>query len=405
MAMFVNPPYEEITVPVEGKTVVVPLLQFSEPRTFKYSMAFARMLAPQAILAQQYHSIHPNGKDPVSCPICLIDGELCRMTPLPCGHRFHRDCIQKWFKAQAKPPRRSPSCPTCRRSMLYKCGHPVDIDAIRSDELWHPDELRYNCLVSPKRHRRAVSPPPPRPAEERRAPRKAGHSIRAAHMMGERPLGWIIAWALDGLEMPSPAGIPTEGRCPSAMISSAHWGEHLSLMLGYLRRLAGSRLAERKLEAFWASFQALADALGAMQRCEGEDNEDEDEDGDDEDGDSENEHRATSYYAPCPSTTRMWAARLAWKKAFDKAQRHLEYFLTLEEVLDAGKRLYSTIDVNSHTATYLPWLWRYRCRCLGLPDKKPPRDVPRLKACGRKVVKLLNRWAEHYEAAIPAVRF
>jgi hypothetical protein len=47
------------------------------------------------------------------CSICLIsfkDGDVCRVLPEPCGHRFHMECVDKWFTL-------SQSCPLCKRSI------------------------------------------------------------------------------------------------------------------------------------------------------------------------------------------------------------------------------------------------------------------------------------------------
>lgn len=38
----------------------------------------------------------------------------------------------------------------------------------------------------------------------------------------------------------------------------------------------------------------------------------------------------------------------------------------MDEVIEAGRKVYSTIDENSFNAIYLPWLWQYRRRRLGL---------------------------------------
>lgn len=46
-----------------------------------------------------------------SCAICLEDfgaGQVARR--LPCCHRFHRDCIDKWLKSKA-------CCPICQREL------------------------------------------------------------------------------------------------------------------------------------------------------------------------------------------------------------------------------------------------------------------------------------------------
>jgi hypothetical protein len=51
--------------------------------------------------------------DTNDCPICLMElqeGMICRMLPEPCGHIFHQQCIDQWFK-------QSTVCPLCKRSM------------------------------------------------------------------------------------------------------------------------------------------------------------------------------------------------------------------------------------------------------------------------------------------------
>jgi hypothetical protein len=49
----------------------------------------------------------------LECPICLVEfseGDIVRHLPDPCGHVFHRDCIDHWF-------RQSSQCPLCKRSL------------------------------------------------------------------------------------------------------------------------------------------------------------------------------------------------------------------------------------------------------------------------------------------------
>ena len=46
-----------------------------------------------------------------SCAICLEDfgaGQVART--LPCCHRFHRDCVDRWLKSKA-------CCPICQRKL------------------------------------------------------------------------------------------------------------------------------------------------------------------------------------------------------------------------------------------------------------------------------------------------
>merc|ERR1712154_627687 len=50
------------------------------------------------------------------CPVCLVDYEDGdKIRTLPCGHYFHKDCIDSWLQNNS-------SCPTCRFS-LYDNGN------------------------------------------------------------------------------------------------------------------------------------------------------------------------------------------------------------------------------------------------------------------------------------------
>ncbi len=43
-----------------------------------------------------------------NCTICLDDLDATQVVLPVCQHRFHRDCIEKWFQSSGKQ-----SCPTC----------------------------------------------------------------------------------------------------------------------------------------------------------------------------------------------------------------------------------------------------------------------------------------------------
>ena len=104
---------EALVVPVERSMIIIPNLKFHEPRTFVYSMTLARMLAPRAVIMKQYESSLPKGGD-TECIICFNDENSQEMLPLPCGHRFHPKCIQRWFRTQSYSA--LASCPMCRKS-------------------------------------------------------------------------------------------------------------------------------------------------------------------------------------------------------------------------------------------------------------------------------------------------
>ncbi|GJN31422.1 hypothetical protein PR202_gb19818 [Eleusine coracana subsp. coracana] len=60
--------------------------------------------------------VHGGGEDDaavVECAVCLAemkDGERGRLLP-GCGHRFHVDCIDRWFRANS-------TCPLCRAAAV-----------------------------------------------------------------------------------------------------------------------------------------------------------------------------------------------------------------------------------------------------------------------------------------------
>ena len=67
------------------------------------------------------------GKSENCCAICLSDyepGEQLRV--LPCGHRFHKACVDEWLRVNA-------SCPTCRQHIVgdvrAEVQNPLSADA------------------------------------------------------------------------------------------------------------------------------------------------------------------------------------------------------------------------------------------------------------------------------------
>lgn len=50
-------------------------------------------------------AVHARMKE---CPICLDITHAPRSRRLPCGHTFHRACIDTWL-------RHNPTCPVCRK--------------------------------------------------------------------------------------------------------------------------------------------------------------------------------------------------------------------------------------------------------------------------------------------------
>ncbi|CAL4939284.1 unnamed protein product [Urochloa decumbens] len=59
------------------------------------------------------HGAGSGGEAAVECAVCLAemkDGERGRLLP-GCGHRFHVECIDRWFRANS-------TCPICRAAAV-----------------------------------------------------------------------------------------------------------------------------------------------------------------------------------------------------------------------------------------------------------------------------------------------
>lgn len=196
--------------------------------------------------------------------------------------------------------------------MLYRCGHAVKVDKIRVDELWNPDELRYDCSVAPSRSvdalvaaakdkkKKKITTTPMTTTVTVTA--TENHGVRATDMAGSLPLGWIIAWALDGAEVVAEPP-QAEGEPPVVMLNSVQWREHLVRQLKGLRKFARTKMAGVRLKKFWGSLANLEEALAALRRCEAE---------------------AAKPSASATSRMRTWKAQVRWRGTFERAQRDLE---------------------------------------------------------------------------------
>ena len=88
--------------------VEVELTGLTRPRTFDPSRL--PVLTVQAVAASDDPRAASEGWE--ICVICLAqptEGELLRM--LPCGHHFHKSCVDEWFN------RGKTSCPLCLRKV------------------------------------------------------------------------------------------------------------------------------------------------------------------------------------------------------------------------------------------------------------------------------------------------
>lgn len=59
------------------------------------------------------------GSTATACSICCEDygsGDLLRV--LKCGHRYHLECVDRWFLSSSTDYSREPACPMCNASIV-----------------------------------------------------------------------------------------------------------------------------------------------------------------------------------------------------------------------------------------------------------------------------------------------
>lgn len=91
-----------------------------------------------AVCAQKIkrvHNVFQNGKGEVHlCPVCVewvpndyVDNHLKKalVVSFLCGHRFHSECLQKWFR---RNPSRQGRCPICNLPHLFSCDEGLKDD-------------------------------------------------------------------------------------------------------------------------------------------------------------------------------------------------------------------------------------------------------------------------------------
>ncbi|XP_020173406.1 uncharacterized protein [Aegilops tauschii subsp. strangulata] len=67
--------------------------------------------------------------DELSCPICLEEDDAAAWKETPCGHRFHRRCVERWLREKE-------SCPMCRREIVTMPATTAECAAAFLDFLW-----------------------------------------------------------------------------------------------------------------------------------------------------------------------------------------------------------------------------------------------------------------------------
>ncbi|RYP44135.1 hypothetical protein DL768_009370 [Monosporascus sp. mg162] len=107
---------------------------------------------------------------------------------LPCGHRFHLDCIRQWFEKMWVFGCKA-RCPLYCHTLHDSCGQRVRRDGIEGGHRRRPDELSHACTSSPTDTTRT-------------------HRHQMTDIPGRLPLGRLITWALDRAEILAGPGLP-----------------------------------------------------------------------------------------------------------------------------------------------------------------------------------------------------
>ena len=90
-----------------------------------------RLIASTFIKSLKHEVVPAKRRRNVECPICLETRAVASVRELPCGHVFHRECIDKWNQI-------SRTCPVCRDT---SCVHATAQDAEKKRK------RRRNCNV------------------------------------------------------------------------------------------------------------------------------------------------------------------------------------------------------------------------------------------------------------------
>jgi hypothetical protein len=71
------------------------------------------------------------------------DGETEKAYILPCSHVFGHICISRWLDSSPNH-----NCPTCRRSMIYSCGHPIKpVESSKAPKCLDAFETLEKCIL------------------------------------------------------------------------------------------------------------------------------------------------------------------------------------------------------------------------------------------------------------------
>eukprot|EP00438_Fugacium_kawagutii_P034348 Skav216703 [mRNA] locus=scaffold91:466055:466663:+ [translate_table: standard] len=96
----------------DTKTVELILSRELSPTQQKVLRSSLELHRRKAIVDNMLEDVH-GVKEPCSCAICLEEGRE-EEAQLPCGHRFHKACVQKWLTCHYL------RCPLCNSGPMGK---------------------------------------------------------------------------------------------------------------------------------------------------------------------------------------------------------------------------------------------------------------------------------------------
>lgn len=101
-------PYTQGTIVLQGSDANLDSLLRPGPLLSKSPHPPASVSSIESMPLVEKKNHKQSTEDDATCVICLEEWELSR--EMPCGHRFHGDCVERWLRL-------SGSCPVCRYQM------------------------------------------------------------------------------------------------------------------------------------------------------------------------------------------------------------------------------------------------------------------------------------------------
>ena len=105
---------EQLDIDIDQLNVLIGQIREREINNTLYKFIHQYgLLEEEKVLLKNYINFFPKSEE---CSICQEKfGFLDKICELPCGHRFHQDCVNNWFKQKT-------TCPLCRYNIRDDSG-------------------------------------------------------------------------------------------------------------------------------------------------------------------------------------------------------------------------------------------------------------------------------------------